>query len=67
MADAMDSKSIVRKGVWVRIPPPALSDRFFPTPDELTRGVVGLDNQCQGLIPGDEIVGRKEPPATERA
>ena len=25
MADAMDSKSIVRKGVWVRIPPAALT------------------------------------------
>lgn len=23
MADAIDSKSIVRKGVWVRLPPPA--------------------------------------------
>lgn len=22
MADAMDSKSIVRKGMWVRLPPP---------------------------------------------
>ena len=24
MADAMDSKSIVRKDMWVRLPPPAL-------------------------------------------
>ena len=27
MADAIDSKSIVRKGVWVRLPPPALLQR----------------------------------------
>ncbi len=27
MADAMDSKSIVRKGVWVRLPPPAIPDK----------------------------------------
>jgi hypothetical protein len=25
MADAADSKSVARKGVWVRLPPPALS------------------------------------------
>jgi hypothetical protein len=24
MADALDSKSGIRKGVWVRVPPPAL-------------------------------------------
>ena len=24
MADETDSKSVIRKGVWVRVPPPAL-------------------------------------------
>ena len=26
MADAADSKSVARKGVWVQVPPPALRD-----------------------------------------
>ncbi len=28
MADDADSKSVVRKGVWVQVPPPALKKRF---------------------------------------
>ena len=32
MADAIDSKSIVRKGVWVRLPPPAHKQRPGTTP-----------------------------------
>jgi hypothetical protein len=31
MADAMDSKSIIRKGVWVRLPPPAIPSKAVPT------------------------------------
>jgi hypothetical protein len=27
MADAADSKSVARKGVWVQVPPPALQKR----------------------------------------
>ena len=27
MADAADSKSVARKGVWVQVPPPALDKR----------------------------------------
>ncbi len=27
MADAPDSKSVARKGVWVQVPPPALQIR----------------------------------------
>ena len=29
MADATDSKSVVRKGVWVRLPPPAPLQMFL--------------------------------------
>lgn len=29
MADAMDSKSIARKGVWVRLPPLPFEGRSF--------------------------------------
>ena len=28
MADAADSKSVARKGVWVRLPPPAPTSDF---------------------------------------
>jgi hypothetical protein len=34
MADAADSKSVARKGVWVRLPPPAPICRFREVPDE---------------------------------
>src|SRR5437764_705608 len=30
MADAADSKSVARKGVWVQVPPPVLSFPLFP-------------------------------------
>jgi hypothetical protein len=36
MADAADSKSVARKGVWVRLPPPApmqIPNEFRVTPD----------------------------------
>jgi hypothetical protein len=29
MADATDSKSVARKGVWVQVPPPALAHEGF--------------------------------------
>ena len=29
MADAADSKSVARKGVWVQVPPPALQNKMF--------------------------------------
>lgn len=29
MADAADSKSVARKGVWVQVPPPALENKAF--------------------------------------
>jgi hypothetical protein len=29
MADATDSKSVARKGVWVQVPPPALLNEGF--------------------------------------
>ena len=45
MADAMDSKSIIRKNVWVQLPPPVVgkssilylnySNRFSPIPANL--------------------------------
>ncbi len=28
MADAPDSKSVARKGVWVQVPPPALRENM---------------------------------------
>jgi hypothetical protein len=29
MADAADSKSVARKGVWVQVPPPAFENKVF--------------------------------------
>src|SRR5947209_19008640 len=37
MADAADSKSVARKGVWVQVPPPVLSFLHFPELILLTR------------------------------
>jgi hypothetical protein len=34
MADAADSKSVARKGVWVQVPPPALEKQGFSRPRE---------------------------------
>ena len=35
LADAMDSKSIVRKGVWVQVPLRALTEMFFALPAKI--------------------------------
>ena len=60
MADATDSKSVVRKDVWVQVPPPVLENKYFfvlgrlaapedkvPNPNQTqTRGV--RESDCHG-------------------
>jgi len=44
MADATDSKSVIRKGVWVQLPPRALSDPYtFSNGSTITAAKVAPD------------------------
>jgi hypothetical protein len=48
MADALDSKSSIRKNVWVQVPPPVLS--ICRTGFESNPGAFGLLRQTQWLV-----------------
>jgi hypothetical protein len=56
MADAADSKSVARKGVWVRLPPPAIQPvRSFPrATNPPTRCQVHLNaRKIEQILPAD--------------
>jgi hypothetical protein len=58
MADATDSKSVVRKGVWVRVPPRA------PKNDQRIWHMAGAGWRCGALVvmAGPEICGACQQP-----
>lgn len=60
MADATDSKSVVRKDVWVQVPPPVLENKYFLVLGRLTapEDKVPNPNQTHNSCLGKRIGGQ---------
>ena len=49
LADETDSKSVIRKGVWVRVPPPAISDGSFCS-QHIPKNKIYSENKISGFF-----------------
>ena len=56
MADAADSKSAVRKDVWVRVPPPVLLTTLAPMANGKSGYLIWMDLEMTGLDPDKERI-----------